>query len=107
MDKLRQGIEELLKSVEEDDKAEETEEVEVKEEEVETPETKTFDEQMDLLAKDEQEAIDEYEKVIAQLDDEGVKAQLEKILAEEKAHKEFLEKVKEDCTLKYKEPEGE
>lgn len=70
-------------------------------EEVEEPKLETFDEQMDFLAKDEQEAIDGYEKIIALVEDEHVKEQLEKILVEERAHKEFLEKVKEDHTLEY------
>ena len=67
-------------------------------------ELKTFDEQMDFLASDEQEAIDGYEQVIALVEDEHVKAQLEKIKTEEIAHKEFLEKVKEDHSLEYTEP---
>lgn len=70
----------------------------------EEPKLETFEEQMDFLAKDEQEAIDGYEKVIALVEDEHVKEQLEKILIEEKAHKDFLEKVKEDKELVYEEP---
>ena len=73
-------------------------------EEVEEPKLDTFEEQMDFLAKDEQEAIDGYEKVLALVEDEHVKEQLNKILIEEKAHKEFLEKVKEDKELVYEEP---
>lgn len=64
----------------------------------------TFEEQMDFLAADEQEAIDGYDKIIALVEDEHVKAQLEKIKTEEIAHKEFLEKVKEDRGLEYTEP---
>jgi len=73
----------------------------------EEPKLETFDEQMDFLAKDEQEAIDGYEKVIALVEDSHVKEQLEKILVEEKAHKEFLEKVKEDKSLEYSHEEHE
>lgn len=65
------------------------------------PELKTFAEQMDFLAADEQEAIDGYEKVIAIVEDPHVKEQLEKILLEEKAHKAFLEAVKKDPSLEY------
>lgn len=68
------------------------------------PELKTFDEQMDFLAADEQEAIEGYEKIIAIVADQHVKEQLEKILAEEKAHKEFLERVKKDQSINYEEP---
>ena len=64
----------------------------------------TFEEQMDFLAADEQEAIDGYDKVIAVIEDEHVKEQLEKIKTEEIAHKEFLEKVKSDRGLEYTEP---
>ena len=64
----------------------------------------TFEEQMDYLAADEQEAIDGYDKIIALVEDEHVKAQLKKIKTEEIAHKEFLEKVKSDNSLEYTEP---
>lgn len=67
-------------------------------------EPQTFEEKMDFLAADEQEAIDGYEKIIATIDDEHVKEQLNKIMIEEKAHKEYLEKVKEDQTIEYTEP---
>lgn len=70
-------------------------------EDKEEPRLETFDEQMDFLAKDEQEAIDGYEKVLALVDDEHVKEQLNKILEEERAHKEFLEAVKSDKSLVY------
>jgi len=74
------------------------------EEEAEIPES--FDDRMDFLAADEQEAIDGYDLIIAALSDEdaNVKEQLEKIKTEEIAHKEFLEKVKEDHNLVYTEP---
>ena len=76
-------------------------------EESKEPKLETFDEQMDFLAKDEQEAIDGYDKVIALVDDEHVKEQLEHILDEEKAHKKFLEDVKKDKTLVYSHDEHE
>lgn len=74
------------------------------EEEPEIPES--FDDKMDFLAADEQEAIDGYDLIIAALSDgdANVKEQLEKIKTEEIAHKEFLEKVKEDHNLVYTEP---
>ena len=67
----------------------------------EVPET--FEGKMDFLAKDEQEAIDAYNKVLALLGDEesNVKEQLNKILEEEIAHREFLEAVKENHELVY------
>ena len=62
---------------------------------------KTFDAQMDFLAKDEQEAIDGYDKVIMIVEDEHVKEQLEHIKEEEIAHRDFLEAVKKDRSLVY------
>lgn len=64
----------------------------------------SFDDMMDFLAKDEQEAIDGYDLVLAQIDDEFVKEQLTKIRTEEVAHKEYLEKVKKDRKIEYTEP---
>ena len=85
-----------------EDKDEDAEtEVEEPKEDAKEPKLETFDEQMDFLAKDEQEAIDGYEKVLELVDDDFVKEQLTKILEEERAHKEYLEKVKEDKTLEY------
>lgn len=69
---------------------------------VEGPEgLKTFDEQMNFLAKDEQEAIDGYDTVIALVEDEHVKEQLQHIREEEIAHKDYLEAVKKDHSLVY------
>lgn len=73
----------------------------------ETDEPMTFEEQMDFLAADEDEAISGYEKIIAECEDEHVKEQLEKILIEERAHKEFVEKVKTDRSLEYSHEEEE
>ena len=70
------------------------------------PKLETFEDKMDFLAKDEQEAIDGYDKVLAMLgeEDANVKEQLEKIRTEEIAHKEFLEKIKTDKSAVYTEP---
>ena len=99
--------EEIPQEVKEESLKEDKEEVEV-EKEVEDeepakdePKLETFDEQMDFLAADEQEAIDGYDKVLALVDDEHVKEQLEHIREEEIAHKEFLEAVKSDKSLVY------
>lgn len=64
----------------------------------------TFDDQMDFLAKDEQEAIDGYKKVINKVSNAKVKSQLKKIETEEKAHKDYLNKVKKNKDLEYTEP---
>ena len=64
----------------------------------------TFDDQMDYLAKDEDEAIKGYKKVIKKVDNSNVKSQLKKIETEEKAHKDFLTKVKKNKDIKYTEP---
>lgn len=64
----------------------------------------TFEDKMNFLAKDEQEAIDGYNKIIPEVEDEHIKDQLEKITTEEEAHKEYLEKVQEDPTIDYVEP---
>ena len=63
-----------------------------------------FEDQMDFLAADEQEAIDGYQEVIDKVEDDHVKDQLEKIETEEEAHKDYLEKVKDDPTIEYTEP---
>ena len=67
---------------------------------------KKFNELMDFLAKDEEEAIAGYDKVIAELEkgddeDKKVAEQLKKIRKEEKNHFRFLEDVKEDHNLEY------
>lgn len=67
----------------------------------------TFEDKMNFLAKDEQEAIDGYDKVLALLDPEKDKIvieQLNKIKIEEEAHKKYLEDVKENHDLVYTEP---
>jgi len=67
----------------------------------------TFEDKMNFLAKDEQEAIDGYDKVIALLDAEKdaiVIEQLKKIKIEEEAHKKYLEDVIDNHDLVYTEP---
>lgn len=64
----------------------------------------SFDEMVDFLAADEQEAIDGYELVLGKMDEEHAKEELAKILEEEKAHKEFLELLKTDPEASYVSP---
>ena len=64
----------------------------------------TFNDKMNFLAKDEDEAINGYKKVIKTIDDKNVKTQLKKIETEEKAHKDYLERVKNNKNIKYTEP---
>lgn len=78
----------------------------LKEEKEEEPKLETFDEQMDFLAADEQEAIDGYKKVLELVEDEHVKEQLQHIMDEEIAHKDFLTLVKEDRTAVYSHEEA-
>ena len=63
-----------------------------------------YKEQLDALIKDEEEAIEGYDKVIEKLDDENIKAELKKIRDEEQAHLDFLKKAKEDKDAKYEDP---
>lgn len=86
----------------EDEEESEEKSEEVKEEPKEDP--KSYEELIDFLIADEDEAIKGYDKVLAQLDDEHVIEELNKVRTEEVAHKEFLEKIKEDKTAIYVEP---
>ena len=61
----------------------------------------SFDELMDFLADDEEQAIQGYDEVIEQLDDEFVIEQLRKIIKEEEDHKKYLEEVKKNHKLEY------
>lgn len=64
-------------------------------------------EKLEFLAKDEEEAIEGYDKVINELDEEEDKElleQLKKIRDEEQAHLDFLLKTKEDPEAKYEDP---
>ena len=59
------------------------------------------DEAIDWLSLDEEEAIEGYDDVIDNIDDEHLKDQLEHIRDEEIAHKEFLDAAKEDKSVSY------
>jgi len=62
---------------------------------------------LEFLAKDEEEAIEGYDKVIEELDEEEDKdliVQLKKIRLEEKAHLDFLNRAKEDPNTEYVDP---
>lgn len=64
-------------------------------------------EKLEFLAKDEEEAIEGYDKVIKELDEEEDKdliVQLKKIRDEEQAHLDFLNKAKEDPEAEYEDP---
>ena len=63
-----------------------------------------YEKTMESLKKDEEEAIEAYEKAIEIIEDENVKSQLEKILAEEKAHLDYLEKAISDPSAEYSDP---
>ena len=67
----------------------------------------SYEEKMDFLADDEEEAIDGYDEVIDTIEDEHVKDQLEHIRDEEIAHKEFLDAAKEDSSVSYEDFEHE
>jgi len=62
---------------------------------------------LEFLAKDEEEAIAGYDKVIAELGDAPVVEQLKKIRDEEEAHLNFLNEAKENPDLKYEDPAHE
>lgn len=63
-----------------------------------------FDDIVDYLKADEEEAISGYDKAIDKVEDDFVKDQLDKIATEEEAHKDYLDKVVEDPTVEYTEP---
>jgi len=65
---------------------------------------KDFNKNMDFLADDEDEAIESYQKIADKVDDPKVVKELKKIETEEKAHKAFLNKVKNNKNLEYTEP---
>lgn len=64
----------------------------------------SFEDIVDFLKADEEEAIKGYEKALDKVEDDFVKDQLDKINTEEKAHKAYLDKVVEDPTVEYIEP---
>jgi len=95
-----------LKKIEiEFDPATEEELTEAKEEEEEIP--TDFAGIMDYLSKDEEEAIEGYDEVLDNVEDEKVKDNLEHIRDEEVAHKEYLDAAKEDPTVDYEHDEAE
>lgn len=67
-------------------------------------------EDLEFLAKDEEEAISGYDKVIDKLNKDGdskILSQLIRIRDEEKAHLDFLNKAKEDPDAEYEDPSDE
>lgn len=70
----------------------------------------TFEEKIDFLVKDEDEAIAGYDKIMAMLDEEedaNAIAQLNHIKEEEVAHKDFLEVLKGDKEAVYEHDDEE
>ena len=68
-------------------------------------ENKDYKKDLEFLAKDEEEAIEGYDKVIEKMDDDDpLKEQLTKIRDEEKAHLDFLRKAQEDKDAEYVDP---
>ena len=66
---------------------------------------KDYKKDLEFLAKDEEEAIEGYDKVIEKMDDDDpLKEQLTKIRDEEKAHLDFLRKAQEDKDAEYVDP---
>ena len=60
---------------------------------------------LQALAKDEEEAIDGYDKAIAELDEnDPLIPELKKIRDEEVAHLNFLNEAQENPDLKYEDP---
>ena len=80
-------------------------EVEEPKEDAKEPKLETFEEKIDFLVKDEDEAIAGYDKIIAMLGDGDANAnaieQLTHIKEEEIAHKDFLEVLKKDPSAIY------
>ena len=56
-------------------------------------------------AKDEQEAIDGYDKTLEKTKDANTKKQLKKIRKEEIAHKKYLEEARNNPNAVYHDPE--
>ena len=86
-------------------------EVEEPKEDAKEPKLETFEEKIDFLVKDEDEAIAGYDKIIAMLGDGDANAnaieQLNHIKEEEVAHKDFLEVLKKDPSAIYKHEDKE
>lgn len=66
-----------------------------------------LNDKLDFLSKDEDEAIEGYDKVISEIDDDHLKDQLNHIRDEEVAHKEFLDDAKEDPSIDYEHEDDE
>lgn len=64
-------------------------------------------EKLEFLAKDEEEAISGYDKVIAEIGDVPLAKELKKIRDEEEAHLNFLNEAKENPDLEYEDPAHE
>lgn len=69
---------------------------------IRTPE---LEKELEKDAKDEQEAIDGYDKTLKEVKDKNTREQLEKIKREEAAHKKYLEEAKKNPNAKYHDPE--
>ena len=78
-------------------------------EDAKEPKLETFEEKIDFLVKDEDEAIAGYDKIIAMLgeDDANAIEQLTHIKEEEIAHKDFLEVLKKDPSAIYEHEDEE
>lgn len=71
---------------------------------------KDYKSDLEFLAKDEEEAIKGYDKVIDKMNKDGdskILSQLIRIRDEEKAHLDFLNKAKEDPDAEYEDPSDE
>ena len=106
------NLDKIIDGLTEEEKVEETETVEEPKQEEGKPQEEakevSFDERVDSLAKDEQQAIDSYDKAIAELQGEdNVVEQLKKIREEEVNHLKYLNEVKADHNLKYIDEKGE
>ena len=109
---MRDEFDESLKEDKEEDSKEEAPVEEPKAEEPakedEEPKLETFEDKMNFLIGDEDEAIAGYDKIIAMLDEEedaNAIAQLKHVKDEEVAHKDFLEVLKGDKEAVYEHEE--
>ena len=69
---------------------------------IRTPE---LEKELEKDAKDEQEAIEGYDKTLKEVKDKNTREQLKKIKKEEIAHKRYLEEAKKNPQAKYHDPE--
>ena len=63
-----------------------------------------YKEKIEFLAKDEEEAIAGYDKIIEELGDNPIVTQLKKIRDEEQAHLDFLRKALDNENEEYVDP---